>query len=242
MPAHRSSRGDGSDHGVGPTDGSRRSAAAPPFREDIDRTIVVHLEQALASFALSTTGLFHPHLSAEDERARLLEAFGSTLLDLRLNPVVFLGCAEALCVVLAADPTSLRAACYDAGGIIEAALARRIGLATHPKIEEAVAKLAANPKRVREEEMAAVVGLSRAHFGRVLRADTDLDYCSLRRAVTLRAALRDILTSDEQIKPIAHRLGFEHPEQLSREFREMFGVSPRQVRRVYKAAGVRPNV
>jgi AraC-like DNA-binding protein len=104
----------------------------------------------------------------------------------------------------------------------------------HESVVAALQLLERAPFRWSEGELARKVGVSRAHFGRLVHADTGLHYRELRRAVVLRAAVSQILTTDEQIAQISNLLGFSHPAQLDREFRQLFGCSPRELRNIWR--------
>jgi AraC-like DNA-binding protein len=105
----------------------------------------------------------------------------------------------------------------------------------HPKVGAALAKLAASPWRWPEGELAEGFAVSRPYFGRLVHSYTGLDYRTLRRMVLMRTALPEVLRTGESLKVIAARLGFDHPSQFTRDFRQTFGVAPKQLRERWRA-------
>jgi len=106
----------------------------------------------------------------------------------------------------------------------------------HPKVDKAIRRLCAERRRRCERYLAREVGLSPSHLGRLLRWETGRSFREWRQAVVILAGIRRLCESDEQIAQIAYGLGYEHPTQFGREFREMFGTSPRELRRMLVGA------
>jgi DNA-binding response OmpR family regulator/AraC-like DNA-binding protein len=170
-------------------------------------------------------------------RERIIAILMATLGELALSIKSFLHCAGTLrCALTApreAPPTELILA-------VRQLTERSSDSHFSPRHESVVAALELlerAPYRWSEGELANRVGVSRAHFGRLVHADTGLHYRELRRAVVLKAAVSQILMTDEQIAQISNQLGFSHPAQLDREFRELFGCCPRELRNIWKAHG-----
>jgi len=92
-------------------------------------------------------------------------------------------------------------------------------------------------RRPKEADVAAEMGMSAPHVGRVLTEVTGLGFRQWRMVFEMRLAVLMIATSREPVSQIGYRLGFEHPTQFSREFREFFGVPP-GVFRILADAGV----
>jgi AraC-like DNA-binding protein len=70
----------------------------------------------------------------------------------------------------------------------------------------------------------------------VLRVDTDLTFRQWRWAILMRAAVRQLATSDDHVRQIAFAIGYEHPSQFDRDFSRVFGMSPLQFRKLAQGA------
>lgn len=107
----------------------------------------------------------------------------------------------------------------------------------HIKTRTAIAMLDAAMRsgvRPPEHALASELGVDPAHLGRLIRSQTGLGFRHWRRAFAIRRVVRELADPDAQIAQIAFRTGYEHPSQLDREFRGMFGITPREYRRLRK--------
>jgi FixJ family two-component response regulator/AraC-like DNA-binding protein len=101
---------------------------------------------------------------------------------------------------------------------------------------EALVRHVTNHVRPSEDDLAAELGIDPAHLGRLLRRETGVGFREWRRALVMRAAIRMLAGTDEHVDQIAYSVGFDHPSQFDREFRELFGLSPTRFRRLVARA------
>jgi len=78
--------------------------------------------------------------------------------------------------------------------------------------------------------VARVIGISSQHVCRVLKRELGLTFADVLRDVRLREARRLLRDSSFSMKEIAFRVGFRHPSQFTRAFKESCGRSPSQFR------------
>jgi len=78
--------------------------------------------------------------------------------------------------------------------------------------------------------VARIIGISTQHVCRVLKRELGLTFADLLRDVRLREARRLLRESSYSMKEIAFRVGFRHPSQFTRAFRDDCGRSPSQYR------------
>ncbi len=84
-------------------------------------------------------------------------------------------------------------------------------------------------------DLCAILGVSRARLYAAFQEDGGImSYAAATRLDRSRSALAD-LERAEPIGAIAHRLGFGEASQLSRAFRQRFGMSPREYRLLIEA-------
>jgi AraC-like DNA-binding protein len=164
---------------------------------------------------------------ASETRDLLVEPVMVALADPELSLEGFIGCARALRAVLQTPAVPIGA--QDLLSIVRAASLQPL-TPRHDAVLRALEILRGHPMRWLEEALADEVGVSRAHFGRLVHKDTGFEYRDFLRSVLMKAAVVEVLTTDEQIAQIAYRLRL-HPGELDREFNEIFGCSPRELRR-----------
>jgi AraC-like DNA-binding protein len=81
------------------------------------------------------------------------------------------------------------------------------------------------------EELAAVAGLSRAHFSRVFRASEGFAPAEFVLGRRLHRAARLLIrTPDMPIKEVSALCGFDDPNYFAKTFRRVYGASPRDFR------------
>jgi len=78
--------------------------------------------------------------------------------------------------------------------------------------------------------VARALGLSTQHVCRILKQEVGLTFAELLRNVRLREARRLLGDPACGMKEIAHRVGFRHPSQFTRAFRDDCGISPTEYR------------
>lgn len=146
---------------------------------------------------------------------------------------VFLACASGLSGVLKASPTTpttqlvrqlmktVTSACLETGP-------------SDSRVLKAVAQLGESVRVGRhrsEEAIARDLYIDRAHLGRLIQRDTGLDFRKWRRTLSLKTAVVLLCRADMNVSQVADKLGYEH-SQLTREFRETFGITPRSFRKL----------
>jgi FixJ family two-component response regulator/AraC-like DNA-binding protein len=159
------------------------------------------------------------------------------LLDAMLTPALpagaFIACAEffkACALVSEAD----------GGRLPHEHAIGLMGRLGHPpllpgRVEYALARLQASVAgrvRLREHSLAAELGVDPSHLGRLLRCHTGRGFREWRRAFAMKQGILQLGSPDLQIAQIAYAVGFEHPSQFDREFRQMFGLTPTAFRRL----------
>lgn len=82
------------------------------------------------------------------------------------------------------------------------------------------------------ERIAAALGYSAAHCGRVFRDVYGMSPRAYRSAVVLREAKLMLLGAELSIEAIAARLGYDDAATFSKQFRRWTGMSPREYRRM----------
>jgi len=105
----------------------------------------------------------------------------------------------------------------------------------HVTVTSALTKLDASIRRhvrMQETALAAELGLDGSHLGRLLRQHTGLGFREWRRVLAMLHAVPQLVHADRHIAQIAYDVGFEHPSQFDREFRWLFGVSPKTLQRL----------
>ena len=85
-------------------------------------------------------------------------------------------------------------------------------------------------------EMAQV---SQTSFRRLFKAHTGKSPSDYIRELRMTSAARMLLTSDREIAEIGYQVGFSDANYFSRTFRQVFGVSPHQYRRISRGQAVR---
>ena len=79
---------------------------------------------------------------------------------------------------------------------------------------------------VRCEDLATLVGLSRAHFMRVFKATTGMTAHAFVEQLRLQQAQTMLATTNMPLKQIAAQLGFSTPASFSLAFRRLTGITP----------------
>ncbi len=158
------------------------------------------------------------------------------LLDARLTLRSFFGCAEAC--RLTCEPhseTSVRLLASNMRAAIQEA--SRSPLPKHPKLQAALQELEQSGRKQSQQLFADRTALSRAYLSRRMSAETDRAPSEWCRASVMRTAFRQLLQTVEQVAQIAFGAGYEHPThgptQFDHDFVKMFGLCPRELRRIW---------
>jgi AraC family transcriptional regulator len=85
---------------------------------------------------------------------------------------------------------------------------------------------------VNVEQLAALSGLSTAHFFERFKACTGLTPCAYANVIRMEAALAALSTQNDTISRISDQLGFCAQSNFTRFFRQHVGISPTTYRRV----------
>lgn len=81
-----------------------------------------------------------------------------------------------------------------------------------------------------QSAFARMLGMSQHHARRMLHNCFSLGFEQVRRALRLQPTLRPVLLSDDHYAQIAFRAGYDHPSQLTRDFRRLLNVCPKELR------------
>jgi AraC-like DNA-binding protein len=84
-------------------------------------------------------------------------------------------------------------------------------------------------------DWARLLGVDAAHLGRLVHAQTGLQHREWRRVYRMKRAAHLLTRDDEQVAQIAFAVGFNDNSQFGREFRELFGFTPRTFRSLFRA-------
>jgi FixJ family two-component response regulator len=171
-----------------------------------------------------------------------LDQLTGPLIRALLNPDLsswhFLACAKAFRQVVMAAPTvplkELAAGARDVLVDVECRMRQSVDPLLRMAMELLEAPAVGSWRRS-EEEVAKTIRLNASRLGVLLQRGTGSDFRAWRRTPAMRLAVGEIGDTDEHIDQIAYRAGYEYPSQLSREFEEALGLSPRQFRRLANA-------
>jgi DNA-binding response OmpR family regulator/AraC-like DNA-binding protein len=193
------------------TDGAgARGRPAPPDRE----WLTVHAER-LSECA-----------TREDAVALTLHV----LADRELPLTMFWGCADALRSLLTTAETSTTLVVSDARrALLRAA---KTEPPSHPRIRSALEALETAECKLSQQVFATRTGLSRAYLSHLFASHTGRKASDWSRAGRMRAAIRRIVRTNEQISQIAYRAGYDHAGQFDRDCVAVFGASPTALRRL----------
>ncbi|NTF33876.1 AraC family transcriptional regulator [Rhizobium skierniewicense] len=91
-------------------------------------------------------------------------------------------------------------------------------------------------------DLAAVAGLSRAHFSRIFAANEGLPPAEFVLQRRLRRAAKLLTTAPNlPIKEVSVRCGFDDPNYFSKVFRRLYSINPSEFRSTGMYASVRPH-
>lgn len=81
------------------------------------------------------------------------------------------------------------------------------------------------------EELSRAVGMSRSQLHRKLKALTGLSTSHFVRSIRVHRAKTLLINTDLNISQVAYEVGFRDPKYFNRSFNEVFGHSPKEVRK-----------
>lgn len=87
--------------------------------------------------------------------------------------------------------------------------------------------------RVRLRDVAASVNLSEEHLGRIFKEQTGGSVMQYLRNRRIELAKHLLITSNDPVKFIAHRLAFEDAGHFTKVFRRLTGTTPLEFRRAH---------
>ena len=89
------------------------------------------------------------------------------------------------------------------------------------------------------QSLSEMAQVSQTSFRRLFKAHTGKSPSDYIRELRMASAARMLLTSDREIAEIGYQVGFSDANYFSRTFRQVFGVSPHQYRRISRGQTVR---
>ena len=89
------------------------------------------------------------------------------------------------------------------------------------------------------QSLSEMAQVSQTSFRRLFKAHTGKSPSEYIRELRMTSAARMLLTSDREIAEIGYQVGFSDANYFSRTFRQVFGVSPHQYRRISRGQAVR---
>ena len=108
-----------------------------------------------------------------------------------------------------------------------------------PPIREAIRLFESHVEDpLRIPDVAAAVDMSGRHFERLFKRETGQSPLRYYRHLRLSKARQRVLYSNDSVSDIAASVGYPTPAPMARHYQELFGVSPRDERRL--AAGLTP--
>ena len=83
-----------------------------------------------------------------------------------------------------------------------------------------------------DDAVAQGLGVEREVLSTQLRREFGLSIHQLRCVIVMRRAVQMLAITDEQVAQIAYAVGYDHPSAFNHGFANLFGVSPREYRRL----------
>jgi AraC-like DNA-binding protein/quercetin dioxygenase-like cupin family protein len=84
------------------------------------------------------------------------------------------------------------------------------------------------------DDAADMIGLNKAYFCRLFKKNMGISYLQYVNQVRAIAVCRELENSDDTIQEIGERNGFRDPKLMNRFFREIYGCTPSEKRRVFR--------
>lgn len=89
------------------------------------------------------------------------------------------------------------------------------------------------------QSLSEMAQVSQTSFRRLFKAHTGKSPSDYIRELRMASAARMLLTSNREVSEIGYQVGFSDANYFSRTFRQVFGVSPHQYRRISRGQAVR---
>lgn len=173
---------------------------------------------------------------ANATRAEVVRVLLRAVADRVLTTPVFVACCVAFgCTVTSSSSTGAAHLATQAADLISRTAGKPRG--RWPRVVQDVIAALENRvnDRVRpsEDDIAADSDIDGSYLGRRIHASTGMRFREWRKALVMRLAIPEIVTTEEQFAQIAYGLHYEHPTQFTREFRELFDVTPTEFRQLW---------
>jgi AraC-like DNA-binding protein len=224
--------------------GASRIAELQKYRSELEgrETDLVRSESTLSSLHNLLDDLDQSVIGAKvggplpkDVARQLSRAAASCLLQPKLDVFAFLACGEVLHAVLAGERDWVAKIAIAAQWLQSC-----VGPARWTSLVRAfVAPLSVPcPQDLRrlERDVIQKCGTSLGDLRFTVRRHTGVTTRDLLWAANLGGPTMALLHSHDHVRQIAYRYGYGHHSQFDREFRRMFGVSPRVFRRALSTA------
>ncbi len=119
------------------------------------------------------------------------------------------------------------------GGYLQSRLSEaQPGCSSSPLVRQSLAYLHQNyTSPISRKDVADAVNVSENYFTEVFRQEMHLTPWEYLSRLRIRAACQMLLETDDSVKAVAMRIGYNDPAYFSRVFHKMVGVSPRDYRR-----------
>jgi AraC-like DNA-binding protein len=137
------------------------------------------------------------------------------------------------------------------GAALNAELARLLALVFEARqadgVEESVPLVLRKPveqmrlhyfKALRVSDLAALAGMSPAHFSRLFRASFGTSPIDWLRRERINQAKRRLVEGDAQIQEVAEQVGYRDRFFFSKDFRRMVGMTPKEYREREQIGGL----
>ncbi len=167
-------------------------------------------------------------------RADLLRLLADAAANRSLTLLEFVGVAKGLKFVSSHPAQPLSVAVRKVRECIEDVSA--VGsLHVDSRIEPVLSRIEAagrNSPKATEAEIAAGVELDSQGLWQLLTTEIGLTFARCQRIVVMRHAVRELVSTNEDVRQIAFRLGYKAASNLDRDFDHFFGVTPTEFRRL----------
>ncbi len=197
-------------------------------RSECISSLLRHLERL--GFSAEATGTTPDDASRTD----LLRLLADAAANRSLAFLEFVAVVNALKFVSSRPALPLSVGVRKIRELIEDASA---GRSPHvdPRIEPILVRIETagrNSPKATEAEVAARFELASHELWQLLTAEIGLTFTKCQRAIVMRQAVRELVSTNEDVRQIAFRLGYKAASNLDRDFHDVFGVTPTEFRRL----------
>jgi YesN/AraC family two-component response regulator len=192
-------------------------------------------ESAAARQLLVTLDEFRLQASDGRRSGTLTRALLKVLLEERVQVPLFLACCRVFRTVAisSAEPQDeLYAVCHE-----QISQSMKPFRNRNAQVAGAIQELEAawpDCHQIHSGTLARKLGLSAAHFGRLLHRETGCRFRDWRTGILVRRAVHWVGRSGEQFAQISFKFGYESASHLNHDFRRLLGLSPTQFRRLVR--------